>query len=78
VTTVDLADGVLTVRCSDERWMPEIARARPLIVSRLQQMLGPDAVRRIALPFENSTPNADRPAPFENSTPNADRPAPDQ
>ena len=54
VTTVDLADGVLTVRCGDERWMSEIARARPLIMSRLQQLLGPDAVRRIALPFENS------------------------
>ena len=47
VTTVDLADGVLTVQCGDRRWMPEIARGRPLIMSRLQQLLGPDAVRRI-------------------------------
>lgn len=63
VTTVDLTNGVLTVRCGDERWMSEIKRARPLIISRLQQMLGPDVVRRIALPFDNSAPNAQRPAP---------------
>jgi predicted nucleic acid-binding Zn ribbon protein len=54
VTTVDLADGVLTVRCVDQRWMSEIARARPLITSRLQQLLGPDTVRRIALSNHHS------------------------
>ena len=63
VTTVDLVEGVLTVRCSDQRWTCEIARARPLIMSRLQQMLGADAVRRIVLPSDNSAPNAQRPAP---------------
>ena len=63
VTTVDLADGVLSVRCGDERWISEIARARPLIISRLQQMLGADAVRRIALPSDNSAPHTQRPAP---------------
>ena len=54
VTTVDLVEGVLTVRCSDQRWTSEIARARPLILSRLLQMLGADAVRRIVLPSDNS------------------------
>jgi predicted nucleic acid-binding Zn ribbon protein len=67
VTTVDLADGVLSVRCGDERWTSEISRARPLIISRLQQMLGTDAVRRIALPSDNAAPGpapgAQRPAP---------------
>jgi predicted nucleic acid-binding Zn ribbon protein len=63
VTAVDLADGVLRVQCGDERWMSEIARARPLIISRLQQLLGPDAVRRIALASDSSAPNGQRPAP---------------
>jgi hypothetical protein len=63
VTTVDLVEGVLTVRCSDQRWTSEIARARPLIISRLQQMLGPGTVKRIALPSDNSAPSAERPAP---------------
>jgi predicted nucleic acid-binding Zn ribbon protein len=63
VTTVDVVDGVLTVRCSDQRWTSEIARARPLIMSRLQQMLGADAVRRIVLPSDISAPNAQPPAP---------------
>jgi predicted nucleic acid-binding Zn ribbon protein len=61
VTTVDLVEGVLTVRCSDQRWTSEIARARPLILSRLQQMLSADAVRRIVLPSDNSAPNDQRP-----------------
>ena len=64
VTTVELDAGVLTVRCSDQRWLSEIARARPLIMSRLQQLLGPDTVRRIALPSDNSGPNAQRQAPY--------------
>lgn len=63
VTMVDLADGVLTVQCGDGRWISEIARARPLIMSRLQQLLGPDAVSRIALTSDSSAPNAPRSAP---------------
>jgi predicted nucleic acid-binding Zn ribbon protein len=42
VTTVDLRDGVLIVRASDVRWTAEIARARDVVLARLQQLLGPD------------------------------------
>ena len=35
------------VRVSDARWMVEVRRARPLVLTRLQQLLGPDAVTRI-------------------------------
>jgi predicted nucleic acid-binding Zn ribbon protein len=70
VTTVELADGVLAVQCGDQRWMSEIARARPLILSRLQQLLGPDAVRRIALASDSTALSAERP------TPGAQRPGP--
>jgi Dna[CI] antecedent, DciA len=47
VTTVELAQDVLRVRVSDARWMVEVRRARPLVLTRLQQLLGPDAVTRI-------------------------------
>ncbi len=47
VTTVDLANGVLTVRCADDRWLSEVTRARPMILERLQQILGPDVVKRL-------------------------------
>lgn len=52
VTTVELADGVLTVRASDPRWAEEIRRAHPLILERLQQVLGPHAVDRLDTPVE--------------------------
>jgi Dna[CI] antecedent, DciA len=47
VTTVELAQDVLRVRVLDARWMVEVRRARPLVLARLQQLLGPDAVTRI-------------------------------
>jgi hypothetical protein len=47
VTTVELAQDILRVRVSDARWMVEVRRARPLVLTRLQQLLGPDAVTRI-------------------------------
>jgi len=47
VTTVELAEDVLCVRVSDARWVVEVRRARPLVLARLQQLLGPDAVTRI-------------------------------
>ena len=46
-TTVTLADGVLQVRAADERWAREIERASSLVLSRLQQLLGPDQVRAV-------------------------------
>jgi hypothetical protein len=43
-TSVELADGVLTVRSTDARWTMEINRARGMVLSRLQHLLGQDAV----------------------------------
>jgi predicted nucleic acid-binding Zn ribbon protein len=45
VTTVELVDGVLTVRASDTRWSREVARARPMILGRLQEILGSGDVK---------------------------------
>jgi predicted nucleic acid-binding Zn ribbon protein len=47
VTSVDLNGDVLTVRSTDQRWTAEIARARPTVLARLQQLLGPDAVQTV-------------------------------
>jgi hypothetical protein len=54
VTTVELVDGVLKVRCVDERWLSEVARAKPMILARLQQLLGADAVRRLDMDLRNT------------------------
>ena len=48
VTTVELDAGVLRVRC-DERWARELARAQDVILPRLQQLLGPQALERISI-----------------------------
>ena len=48
-TTVELADGVLRVKALDPRWLREIARARGMILPKLQHVLGEDAVREIAV-----------------------------
>jgi hypothetical protein len=47
VTTVELEQDILRVRVSDPRWTVEVRRSRPLVLARLQQLLGPDAVIRI-------------------------------
>jgi predicted nucleic acid-binding Zn ribbon protein len=46
-TTVELKDGVLTVRALDQRWTREIERARTSITQKMQQILGADQVTRI-------------------------------
>jgi hypothetical protein len=46
-TTVELRDGVLTVRALDRRWIQEIDRARDNIMLKMQQILGRDQVVRI-------------------------------
>ena len=43
-TTVELVDGVLTVRSSDTRWALEIKRARGMVLTRLQDLLGASAI----------------------------------
>jgi predicted nucleic acid-binding Zn ribbon protein len=47
VTTVTLDQGVIHVSATDARWLKEIDRARPAILSKLQQFLGPGTVSRI-------------------------------
>jgi predicted nucleic acid-binding Zn ribbon protein len=49
VTTVELAGGVLRVTPKDARWAREIERARDTILPRVQQLLGRDAVKDIAI-----------------------------
>ena len=54
-TTVRLADGVLTVRAADSRWVTEIEAARDTVLRRLQDLLGPDAVSRVTVEREPRT-----------------------
>jgi predicted nucleic acid-binding Zn ribbon protein len=46
-TTVNLSDGVLTVRALDRRWLQEIERARASVMQKMQHILGDDQVTRI-------------------------------
>jgi predicted nucleic acid-binding Zn ribbon protein len=48
-TAVSLEDGTLRVFPRDVRWTPELMRARGVILSRLQALLGPDAVRELRI-----------------------------
>lgn len=48
-TEVEIHDRVLTARCADPRWAPELARARDVVLERLQQLLGPEAVGRLTI-----------------------------
>jgi predicted nucleic acid-binding Zn ribbon protein len=47
VTTVELSDGVLTVRAIDPRWVMEIERAREVVLRKLQDLLGASQVVRL-------------------------------
>ena len=49
-TTIELSNGVLTVRAHDSRWTREIRRAGDTILHRLQHLLGDDAIGRISIP----------------------------
>jgi Dna[CI] antecedent DciA-like protein len=46
-TTVELSDGVLTVRAVDRRWTQEIERARDTVTTKMQHLLGKDQVVRL-------------------------------
>ena len=48
-TSVRLTDRVLTVSASDSRWVTEIEAAREIVLRRLQELLGSDAVARIRI-----------------------------
>jgi predicted nucleic acid-binding Zn ribbon protein len=49
-TSVELHDGVLTVRARDPRWAAEVTRASDTILARMRRLLGPAAVRAIHVP----------------------------
>jgi predicted nucleic acid-binding Zn ribbon protein len=46
-TTVELKDGVLTVRAVDQRWIQEIDRARDRVIGKMRHILGEDQVTSI-------------------------------
>ena len=46
-TTVDLKDGILSVRAVDQRWIHEIERARGRVLDKMRQILGNDQVSSI-------------------------------
>jgi predicted nucleic acid-binding Zn ribbon protein len=46
-TTVELKDGVLSVRAVDQRWIHEIERARGRVLDKMRQILGNDQVSSI-------------------------------
>jgi hypothetical protein len=48
-TAIELVDGVLTVRSTDARWTLEINRARGMVLARLQNLLGRDAVTSLRI-----------------------------
>ena len=49
VSTVRLDDGVLLVEAQTTQWAAAVMRGSPVILSRLQSMLGADTVREIRL-----------------------------
>src|SRR5262245_3505751 len=48
-TKVKLENGVLLVEAASRQWAREVMRSSPLILKRLQTLLGPDVVREIVL-----------------------------
>jgi predicted nucleic acid-binding Zn ribbon protein len=47
-TTVELEDGVLSVRARDDRWLAEIRRAEDVILGKMRHLMGP-GVHSLAL-----------------------------
>ncbi|HJR61963.1 MAG TPA: DciA family protein [Vicinamibacterales bacterium] len=47
VTSVELEGPTLRVRATDPRWLKEIDRAKGVILPKLQELLGPDIVKKI-------------------------------
>lgn len=48
VTSVEMEGTTLRVRSADWRWLKEIDRAKPVILPKLQQLLGHEAVKKIS------------------------------
>lgn len=47
-TSVRMEGTTLRVTAQDARWLKEIQRARPAILAKLQQLLGPDHITHIS------------------------------
>jgi len=49
-TTAELReDGTILVRATTAAWATEVERSRALLLTRLQEMLGPDVATRLAV-----------------------------
>ena len=48
MTSVEMKGTSLLVTARDDRWLKEIDRARPAILSKLQQLLGADVITKIS------------------------------
>lgn len=48
-TEISLADGVLRVRATDDRWTREIRRASDVVLKRLQNLLGSETIRALQI-----------------------------
>lgn len=48
VTSVEMKDTTLIVSAHDPRWLKEIARAKPAILPKLQELLGRDHITQIS------------------------------
>jgi predicted nucleic acid-binding Zn ribbon protein len=46
-TSVEMEGTALHVRAADERWLKEIDRVKPMILPKLQQLLGEQNLTRI-------------------------------
>jgi hypothetical protein len=42
-------DGLVEIYAADSRWQRELKRSSPLILARLNALLGPDTVKRLAV-----------------------------
>jgi len=59
-TTVELRDGLLRVRARDAAWRREVERSTPLILARLQALLGKEVVRYIHVESAGPAQGAER------------------
>jgi predicted nucleic acid-binding Zn ribbon protein len=50
-TTVQLKDGVITVRAVDRRWLREIEPMRATVIDKLRRVLGEEQITRIDLVY---------------------------
>ena len=55
-TSVQLADGVLTVTAKDPRWVADVESSRGVVLGRLKQLLGNDEVRSIRIVAKETPP----------------------